>query len=231
MQIYLINLKGQFHEINNSLFMKLLDTSREKELNKLKFVEDRVRGLYADLLVRYVLIDVYGIPNRDIRFYKNRFGKPYITLKKNIHFNYSHSGDFVVCVFDDNRVGVDVEKIRNIDLDISNMVFTPDELQELSLKKEDEKLDCFYKFWTLKESYIKAVGIGLSKNMKSFSILSLEDETYTEYDRWYFKQYDAINGYKVSVCAAKSDFPNDIENVPLEKLKEFFLNYCVGSPK
>ncbi len=108
---------------------------------------------------------------REIEITRNRYGKPYLKNEGNIHFNVSHSGSWAVGAVDSFPVGIDVERIRPVNLEIAERFFAWQEYEELLKKDYPERLDYFFELWTLKESYIKAVGRGLSVPLGSFSVL------------------------------------------------------------
>ena len=92
-----------------------------------------------------------------------------------IYFNISHSGEWVICAISDCELGVDVEKIQK---NIPNWIYIFSEAEQQMIRKWNglERAELFYKFWTLKESYIKAVGLGLNMPMNSFSIQLLDNQ-------------------------------------------------------
>ena len=115
--------------------------------------------------------------------------------------NKNNSGSKIVCAIDTKEVGIDVEKIEDIDLEIGKRFFAMDEYQLIQSQKKDEKLKFFFKIWTLKEAYVKAEGKGLSIPLDSFSF---------EYNQGHFSvrdnalyhcfQYD-LEGYIMSICS------------------------------
>lgn len=100
--------------------------------------------------------------------------------------------------FSDAPVGCDIEEIRDLKQDISDFVFS-----------ESEKIDGsdFYTVWTKKESYLKYLGTGLSKQMNSFSVKDIKEIT----------EINSIVGYAAAVCSEKSDF-HDCHIVELRSL-------------
>jgi phosphopantetheinyl transferase len=88
------------------------------------------------------------------------------------HFNISHSGGHVVCAVCDEPVGIDVEVVKPIDMNIANRFFSEDERERIFSGPEDERgrLGLFYDVWTRKESFIKMTGEGLSRPLKAFSV-------------------------------------------------------------
>jgi len=222
MKIYAINFNDQFHECDNEALMDFVGSEKKEKLKRFRFMEDRVRGLYADLLIRYILIKEHGFSNEEIQFGKNKYGKPHLDCGSDIHFNYSHSGNWIACAVDQSPIGIDVEEVNDIDFAISERFFSEGEVQYLNAKKEDAKKECFFDFWTLKESYIKAIGMGLSKGLGSFTIQIDEEQGTIECDGWKFRQYDAGDDYKFSVCAEHEGFPGGVEMVLAEDVGSFF---------
>jgi 4'-phosphopantetheinyl transferase len=128
--------------------------------------------LLAELLVRWILHAKLGLDINCIEFGISAFGKPFIKGLENINFNLSHSNEWVVCAFSRLDIGVDIEKISSIKLEIAKRFFTKEEYDRILSKDAHERIVYFYELWTLKESYIKALGLGLTipLNHVSFNI-------------------------------------------------------------
>jgi 4'-phosphopantetheinyl transferase len=101
--------------------------------------------------------------------YYGKFGKPF--LKNNLfYFNISHSGEYTICGISAQEIGVDIQKVKKIiDRKILKSFFAPSELDMLDLG--DMKDDLFTEIWTVKESYLKMLGTGLHKPLRSFSVV------------------------------------------------------------
>jgi 4'-phosphopantetheinyl transferase len=208
--------------------------SFEKQSRIPRFIrdQDRMCALGADILARTTICSTLGIKNAVITFTKNEFGKPILENHPSLHFNVSHSGDVVLCAFDDKPIGVDVEKMKDRGLEIAGRFYSKKEYSWLMSKKEGERAECFFDLWTLKESYIKALGKGISKGLRSFTIhpegqsISIEDdEDKNACTKYYFRQYFVKNGFKAAVCAQNSAFPEKIMERPFEDLWREFLKY------
>ena len=143
--------------------LNYIETERRDSIEKFRFYVDKKRSLIAGLLIKAMVNEIYPFQNSEIAFFKNYYGKPYI--------NMSHSGNFVCCSISDTEVGVDIEKINtNLDIDVFQNIFSDEEWSQVMDKKSDN-YDVFFSLWTLKESYIKKIGRGLSKELNSFSII------------------------------------------------------------
>ncbi len=202
--------------------------SPEKQARIRRFLrwQDAHRGLYAELLIRDIVMKRLGMKNEDITFSFNEYGKPSLDHATDFHFNVSHSGDWIACAVDPFPIGIDVEKIAPIDLDIARNFFFHQEYDDLMSRAESEKLPYFFTLWTLKESYIKAEGMGLSIPLDSFSISALDKENIglkvkgQPQDRRFFKMYDIDKDYKLAVCTWRPHFPDGVVEKEVDELIE-----------
>ncbi|MFT6577919.1 MAG: 4'-phosphopantetheinyl transferase [Zhongshania sp.] len=153
--------------------------------------------LVSRALLRTVLSEYCGLAPEKISFCVNAYGKPELSNSEAqglIQFNTAHTSGLTVCVVTrDNDVGVDVEsraENRSI-LNMADDYFSALELQALNGRADDQQLDYFYRYWTLKEAYIKARGEGLSIPLHDFSVVLDDQGAFSgfvgpEADRWDF---------------------------------------------
>nr|WP_180229831.1 4'-phosphopantetheinyl transferase superfamily protein [Bacillus cereus] len=172
------------------------------------------RTLIGDLLIRSLICQKYKINNEEIRFKYNEYGKPFVENFSDFHFNLSHSGEWVVCTTANFNVGIDIEKVSEIEaLKLAKEFFSADEFYDISNMNSDEQINYFYDLWTLKESYIKTIGKGLYTQLNSFSIKK-ESRALILYKNipknFYFKQYNIDPNYKLSACATRDEFPQEV---------------------
>lgn len=105
----------------------------------------------------------------------NEYGKPYIANPPHnidLRFNLSHTNGMAVLALALNReLGVDVEYLgrKETNTDIAERFFAPEEVLDFISQPEQQKSMRFLEYWTLKESYIKAIGMGLSCPLESFA--------------------------------------------------------------
>lgn len=180
---------------------------RVKEYRK---QEDKIRSAFAELLVRYAVNQFSSCSKQEIKFCTGINGKPRLMTPNNILFNLSHSGSWVVCVVDNEPVGIDIEKIQDIKLDVAQQFFTQKECEFLKFSKNSlERKKRFFKIWTMKECFLKAIGEGLSRDLSSFSVefnqnrspkISSTSEGEDLNCIWKFKQYEIDNDYILSVA-------------------------------
>lgn len=222
-EVYALKIDRRIESIKFNFLMHYVDKSRQNAIGRFRRWEDAQRSLFSELLIRFVAASKLKINNSAIEFGKNEFGKPFIKNLLGFRFNISHSGEWVVCAIDNEEIGIDIEEICPVDLQIVNRFFSEQEIIEMQLKLPEQKLLYFYDIWTLKESYIKAWGKGLSIPLDSFSlkvntVQNIELKTDNDFRDCYFKQYNIAPDYKMAVCSLKSEFP---EHVITKNMDEF----------
>lgn len=222
-ELYAVKLNNEIINLNPEIFSKLLPLDKMNRIKRFYKKEDMFRALVADILTRWIISKKFKINLKDIIFEFESHGKPFIKNIQNIHFNNSHSGDWIVCAVHELPIGIDIEKINPIDFAIAKRFFSETENIELFKKEGQAKLEYFFDLWTLKESYIKATGKGLSTPLNAFSIFkhnnSIKIKLQDKYLDYYFKQYNIDNDYKLAVCALKNEFPENVKIID-------FLNIC-----
>ena len=127
---------------------------------------------YSEKLMRLGFWREYGIRLQDLRIARGEMGKPFALDYPRIHFNISHCAGCAALIFGDVDVGVDVERIRAHRV-AARRYLSGDELRFLSEHGYADEI--FFKFWSLKESYGKAVGTGIFPGLKRLTF-TLEGE-------------------------------------------------------
>jgi len=156
-------------------FRTQLTVDECQRVDRFHFQRDREDRLIARAMVRTVLSHRTGVDPRDWRFRANEFGRPEIETPaefRELKFSLSHGRGLIVCLTALSRdIGVDVEPLRPVDdlLGIARRFFAPAEAQSLVALPAEKRLVKFLEFWTLKESYVKARGMGLSLPLAKFA--------------------------------------------------------------
>jgi len=147
------------------IFRRLLPCvgpERQEAIARFRFVEDAQRSLIADLLVRDVIGRRLGRPNDKIEFVREPNRKPRLKEAGGFEFNLSHSGAWILCASDFGPVGADVEIIRDFNWDDLKDTLSAEEREQLDPASRMDWRSAFAAHWTIKESYLKAIGEGLS---------------------------------------------------------------------
>ncbi len=158
--------KISFNEISLTNELKNIISEEEHCIAK-KFLKltDYKKYIITHAYLRILLSKYYKkIKPKDWKFIKNKYGKPQISREHNtsLYFNLSHTSSCMYTMFCTyEKIGIDVEDKRtiNIEENMIDLIFSENEKKYFKSKNND--LSLFYKYWTLKESYLKAIGKGL----------------------------------------------------------------------
>lgn len=202
----------------HAAYRALLSDVEQAQEPRFYFARDRRRYLVTRALVRTVLSRYVSIAPADWKFRTNAYGCPAIANPQagDLTFNLSHSHSLVVLAVTRGRaVGVDVETVREreVSIDIADRYFAPREVAELRTVPPAQQQDRFFEYWTFKESYIKARGMGLSLPLDKFSFhyagdrdvaLAIEPELGDDAARWQFWQFRPTPESLVALCAERT---------------------------
>lgn len=155
-------------------FRELLAEDELQRAGRFHFERDRNCYTITRAVLRVILAGPTAIRPRDLRFCYSDRGKPQLKdFGGSLAFNVSHSGDrALIAVSHHRQVGVDVERIRE-DFDIraiAQRFFSEREQEELFAMRDEDQFRGFFQCWTLKESFIKALGEGLSHPLRQFDV-------------------------------------------------------------
>ena len=143
----------------------------------------------------------HGVPIENVVIGEN--GKPGC---EGVYFNLSHSDDMVLCAVSDTLVGCDIEKVTDAPMEVAEHYFSEMECRYISTAKDSADSDRrFFRLWTMKESYMKMTGEGMSLSPERIEInidnlTVLRDGVLQSCEL----QNSAVKGYEISVCQSKN---------------------------
>ncbi len=194
------------HDVWDRYFALLPETMHKRILRYVRW-QDRHANLLSNLLLiegfRKFDISPQFIQKIKLTDYK----KPYI--EANVDFSISHAGEYVVCGFsDEGRIGVDIEKIRKIEIDGFKDFFSEDQWKMLT---DDFCLRNFFKLWTSIESVMKWDGRGMYLDVRQIEIAGERVEV--EGNSCYLHNVDVDAEYLCCLTTEKS-----LKSFTLDKL-------------
>lgn len=161
---------------NPDSYKDIMQEDRYEKMTKYHNRIDKQLLIGNEILFQCGMEELYPhIKEEGRRRVVDQAGKPYIEGAQNIHFNMSHAGNYSLCAFSNQPIGVDIERIKPIDLELAERFFCKDEYEDIVKEKGDGRCRKFFEYWVLKESFIKAVGLGLSIPLNVFRFLNGED--------------------------------------------------------
>ena len=163
--------KIEFNEIPLSTELINIISKEEHEKAKKFFKKiDYTSYIITHAYLRIILTNYYKhVKPNDWKFKKNMYGKPQISNNHDIslYFNLSHTASCVYMIFSSyKQCGIDVEDKKNIDLDDNMLDLVFSEYEKKYFLNKNKNLSLFYTYWTLKESYVKAIGEGFNIDPK-----------------------------------------------------------------
>lgn len=212
----------------DALYNKL-PTDRAIKLRRFHQLADTLRGVTGDILTRVVLSEILHKPAYALSFSRDFYGKPrLVDLDEQIGFNISHAGDWVVLVVSSSeQVGVDIEQIQRVDHGIAQRFFADEEYASITSRSEEEHQSLhFYEIWTAKESYVKAVGKGLSIPLDSFSTVKDKEMARVkkiEDKAWFFQRFMIDQNYVITTCVDVDELCAGIEILNINSIVRTFL--------
>lgn len=156
-----------------TLYKELLTNTELTKQQRYKFAKDQHDALITRAFIRDLLAYYADVAPQDLTFEKGAKGKPeLVNFPLPLRFNLSHTKNMIVCAVTlEDDIGCDVENTgrSNNVLAIAERYFSSIETKELFSLPKQKQQDRFFDYWTLKESYIKAWGLGLAIPLADFS--------------------------------------------------------------
>ena len=161
---------------------RLLSVDERIRADRFMFERHRRQYIFAHAMLRLALSQAApNVAPTDWSFGAGRYGRPFVAAPATstaLHFSLSHADGCVACVVSGHEtVGVDVETVsrRVAPLSTALRFFAPEEVETLRGLPEPAAIERFFDYWTLKEAYVKARGIGLLLPLDQFSMLIRQD--------------------------------------------------------
>ena len=199
---------------------RLLTPDEKHKRDRLKLPRMRHESLVTRALVRTTLSRYAAVPPAAWRFLSREGGRPELEpgqCQRDLRFNVSHTDGLVACAVAEGReIGIDVECIDCIEdpLAIAERFFAPFEVRALQSRPPALQRERFVLYWTLKESYIKARGMGLSLPLPKFSFhvdedgpirISFAEELEDDARRWQFAAFRPTDRHRLAIAVDRRD--------------------------
>ncbi|XP_039239411.1 L-aminoadipate-semialdehyde dehydrogenase-phosphopantetheinyl transferase isoform X1 [Pipra filicauda] len=213
------------------LAAQLVQPEEKDRIGQFVFARDAKAALAGRLLMRKLIAEKMCIPWNEVHLQRTSKGKPFlantvVSINSNYNFNISHQGDYAVLAAEPElQVGIDIMKtnlpgsssVPNF-FHIMKRQFTETEWDVIkSMSNEWMQLDMFYRHWALKESFIKAIGVGIGFNLQriEFNVSPLQLEVGQVYketkmlldgekeEEWTFEETRFDDHHHVAVALGK----------------------------
>jgi 4'-phosphopantetheinyl transferase len=218
-------------------YARLLSADERQRAERFLQVADRERFVIGRALARTMLSKYAAVRPSDWPFVIDDRGRPHLAARPggapDLRFNLSHTPGLVACaVTVGHEVGVDVEQIgRHLVHDtIPERFFSAREVADLRARPDEEQRVVFFDYWTLKEAYIKARGLGLALPLGHFSFIcttgraptiEFAPELHDDPASWQFAQFWPTAEHRMAVAVRRTgqDLPIEVSEVVPEVLE------------
>lgn len=232
------SLLDQYHQ--------LMTLEERAKWQRYRFDKDKHQHLVTRALIRHTLSRYEpGVAPSEWRFTQNKHGKPEIDnpIRQPLFFNLSHTQNLAaLAVTRSCAVGVDVERIKSVDQvrGLAERCFTDEENAYIFQGNQEAILWRFFKLWTLKEAYLKAVGCGMSLSLQSLNFsptaVPLHVQYGTDHDedagQWNFRIWQAGPEHLMSIAMnlPRQQLANAkmFRVVPLQEFTEIACDEIIG---
>lgn len=217
-QTFLLDVKPLFQSENYQRLYDRMPDFRKEKADRLRCFEDKARSVGAWYL-RMLAEARYGEMRCGEMWYgEMRCGEVRCGEIGESACNLSHSGDYALCSVGPPgaQVGCDVEMIKDFREPIARRFFAGEEYRHLMDREEEERAEWFYRYWVLKESFIKATRRGMALGLDRFSFAFNKEGTpylirqpEEAPGRYFFREYEAP-GARIAVCSTCDRFAGDV---------------------
>ncbi len=156
-----------------------------------EYAHKNMEHMIGEKLLEKGLLKEYGLTLKFEPRSTGEHGKPFFTLQPKIHYNISHSGEYVVCILTGQEVGIDIQIHKEVNYERLLERMVPQEMKKEILDGENPT-DMFFLQWVLREAYIKWTGEGLSRDLRTIPM-----------DNGVSMLLDIEKGYSGAVWSAK----------------------------
>lgn len=160
--IYLMEQPGILEEYEDIL--PYFPEKRREKLSRTANLRAKSQGMLAFLLLCFGLSEEYGI-ERYPEMAVHPLGKPYLPEYPGIHFNFSHSDEGILCALSKGPVGADIQGRIPFREKLARRILSREE--EKLVREREERLTLL---WTLKESYLKYLGEGIRRDLRTLDL-------------------------------------------------------------
>ncbi len=212
--------------------LALLSDEERAKAARFMFAHDRDSYVAAHALVRATLSAFFARAPQDWTFVTGAHGKPRVDSHDGsgrLCFNLSHTrGSVAVAVALDREVGVDVERIApdRADEAVARELFAPAEFAALCDEPKAGRAEAFFDVWTLKEAYIKAVGLGVALPLKDFAFtrhplrISFAGTLDDSPSRWLFRRFRPAPDVAMALAARRGQGAEPVVNLRQVELRK-----------
>ena len=220
--IWRINISANLPLLTS--FLSIINPGEIARSNKYFHTKDKNRFIISRGALRHILGKYLNRSPNSIEFGIGENKKPYL-VNSDLHYNISHSGDWILCAVSNPEIGADVELI-NHDFKYQEVIEDNFSSDEVNYIRQNLSIERFFMLWTRKEALTKATGKGLDEDLKLIPCLDgvhpAQSDVISSANDWLISSFKLYEDYIASV--ASDTLPNEIRfwDIDFKKSAIFF---------
>lgn len=208
LHVYYLKL-SDFAVYPDDFFLPFVGVDTQEAVGHYKNAQVRRTKLLGETMARQLLKTDFNLQTGDYRIVRGEHGKPYIERRDDVFFNLSHSGEYVVCALSTSEVGVDIERKGKVRIGVARRFFHPCEVELLENLSGPQQAELFFRYWSVKESFLKYTGSGLSSPLSGFKVCFAGDGIRLEKEHSRIpvdiRECQIDDGYSCFVCSRTAE--------------------------
>jgi 4'-phosphopantetheinyl transferase len=218
-------------------YQAVLSPDEQARQRRFTFPEHRRQFLISHAFLRIALSQYAPVAPEAWQFVISGHGKPAVARPEpfqGLHFNLSHTRGLAAVAVALQEVGVDAESIERRDpgIELARRYFAAEEVAHLAQLEGEQRKSAFFDFWTLKEAYIKARGLGLALPLDQFSFqispgsrprIAFSEHLQDHAADWQFTQFHVEPRWRLALAVHRPEVPDRVvilrESVPCDRLQ------------
>jgi 4'-phosphopantetheinyl transferase len=221
LKIYWLMIPLDFKLQDLSHQLNLLDSEEFQVYKRYKVDFKKIEFLLGRLLLKNAIGETTLADPQSVRFIKNEYGKLFLADLSGVdgadlQFNLTHSERMIACVISSRTVGIDAECTVMNNLNLAPQILSLSEAIYLDSIPSATRLYEFYRIWTQKEAYVKAVGKGFTIEPNTITI-PIEGE-------WEYFTFSPCDSYLLSIVVARQRGIDSILNLQEVDVHELLQN-------
>jgi len=205
-------------KIGRKPLLSALEGSKRARVLRMQVPEDQDRSAVADILSRMAIARRLGEGSPPVQVVADQCGQPLLPDAPWLHLSVAHAGNWATCAAGLEPVGVDVECVRSIGKETEAHLLSATEAEQASAFEGDDRRWLVCGLWTVKESFVKALGIGWEVAPESLTVRMVGDGEVrlvgpAGAEEYHFRLYPLDGDHLAALCSRTGKFPEAVERV------------------
>lgn len=211
--LYALPYERELTSPEREALISILGDECRRRVGSYHYFADQDRSILGEYLCKHMLSKYSGVPFDEIGFKRTSYGKPVWNGHDSLFFNISHSNRWIICGISSYPIGVDIEHIKPVSLENMSSALSAKERALLTIMDDYDR--SFYRIWSAKESYLKAIGKGLAISPETVEFDPLEKQWNQTVEGMIpdTKEYGVDSAYICQATVLHGSAPKTILNV------------------